>query len=391
MIHIAFISTNHAWGGSEVLWTETAILLNRQGVNITVGIPDWKMPFNKRIVELQKNATEFFFNYDDREYVIVDKTLPLIKRIFNRFLPQKHQLQPNVEKIRNKNFIFNLSKPDLVVFSLGRQKDFNDAMLYCVENQIKYVIVFQLINEYEFFYEYDLIEKIRFICKNATKTYFVSNKNAEIFEQRIGLNLQNKEVIFNPVNLNKKGHLPYPTVEPTYNVACVANLMMLHKGHDILFSIFSQEKWRNRNIKLHLYGSGIHEEFLNEWKERDKLDNIEFHGFYTDIEEIWAKNHALILCTRMEGMPLCLMEAMQMKRMAITTDKGGNKELIEDGITGFLSLDANEILFDEAMERAWNYRECWEELGKNAYIKVNEVIPENPVEYFANKLLNLIS
>ena len=386
MSHITFISTNHEWGGSELLWSEVAIHLSKQGESISVGIPEWKKPFNIRIVQLKEIATEFYYNYDDKEYVNAYKNLSLFKRISNRFLPQKQQWKHKVENIINRDFIFNKSKPDIVVFSLGRQWDIDNTMHYCIDNNINYVLLFQLVNEYDFIYDYDLLKKIRFICQKANRIYFVSRRNADIFEQRIGLNLQNKEIVFNPVNLNKEVHIPYPNVEPTYNVACVANIMMLHKGQDILFSIFSKEKWQKRNIKLNLYGTGIHEEFLKEWKHKEKLENIEFHGFCNDIESIWANNHALILSTRMEGMPLCLLEAMQMKRMAIITDKGGVCDLIEDGETGFLSIEANSILFEETMERAWKKRNSWEEMGKNAFIKVNKFMPQNPIEYFANKI-----
>ena len=86
------------------------------------------------------------------------------------------------------------------------------------------------------------------------------------------------------------------------------------------------------------------------------LTNVEFAGHQNNIEEIWRKHHALVLPSRFEGMPLVVVEAMLCGRPCIATDVGGNRELVRDGINGFLAKAPTVELLDEAMNRAWDNR-----------------------------------
>src|SRR5690606_388114 len=97
---------------------------------------------------------------------------------------------------------------------------------------------------------------------------------------------------------------------------------------------------------------------------------------------------ALVLPSRSEGLPLALTEAMALGRMAIVTNAGGNTEVVEEGITGFIG-EANFASLDEALERAWERRHDGEELGKNANTFINENIPPLPEKNFAELLKQL--
>jgi hypothetical protein len=47
-------------------------------------------------------------------------------------------------------------------------------------------------------------------------------------------------------------------------------------------------------------------------------------------------------------------------------------------------------LLDDAMERAWQNRARWREMGVQAKGKVTQIMPENPGRIFSQKLLDLI-
>ena len=56
----------------------------------------------------------------------------------------------------------------------------------------------------------------------------------------------------------------------------------------------------------------------------DIADRVTFHGHVNDIrEDIWAKNHILVMPSYYEGMPIALVEAMLSGRTAIVTDFQG--------------------------------------------------------------------
>jgi glycosyltransferase involved in cell wall biosynthesis len=92
----------------------------------------------------------------------------------------------------------------------------------------------------------------------------------------------------------------------------------------------------------------------------------------------------------MEGLPLAIVEAMLCGRFCIVTDIAGNTELIEDNINGFVATAPKAECLDEAMERAWQTRESWREIGKEAYVSVRKVIPRDPIDKFMSEIKLLL-
>jgi glycosyltransferase involved in cell wall biosynthesis len=87
-------------------------------------------------------------------------------------------------------------------------------------------------------------------------------------------------------------------------------------------------------------------------------------------------------------MPLALVEAMMCGRPGIVTTVGGNAELVEDRVTGFLAAPVEDSL-DAALEDAWERRHDLHEMGRLAAFKVRELIPPDPAGEFAHLLLNI--
>jgi glycosyltransferase involved in cell wall biosynthesis len=121
-----------------------------------------------------------------------------------------------------------------------------------------------------------------------------------------------------------------------------------------------------------------------------ELTNVEFAGHQNNIEEIWSKHHALVLPSRFEGMPLVVVEAMLCGRPCIATDVGGNRELIRDGINGFLAKAPTVELLDEAMNRAWDSRRQLMDMGNTAAIDVRQWVSKDPSEDFVRELSALV-
>ena len=77
---------------------------------------------------------------------------------------------------------------------------------------------------------------------------------------------------------------------------------------------------------------------------------IGFAGFVAP-EDIWAKEQILVLPSRQEGLPIALVEAMMAGRPAVVTDVGGNREVIDEGITGFIAEAPTVCAVSAALER----------------------------------------
>jgi glycosyltransferase involved in cell wall biosynthesis len=77
-------------------------------------------------------------------------------------------------------------------------------------------------------------------------------------------------------------------------------------------------------------------------------------------------------------------------RVPIVTDIGGHREIIEDGVNGFIAADPTVEALDEALERAWSAREDWQAIGARARAAAQAYLPDDPVADAAGKLLRLV-
>ena len=66
-------------------------------------------------------------------------------------------------------------------------------------------------------------------------------------------------------------------------------------------------------------------------------DRVECLGDRSDVSSLLAAADLLVLATRWEGLPLCILEAMRACLPVVATDVGGVREAVTDGVTGYLT------------------------------------------------------
>jgi glycosyltransferase involved in cell wall biosynthesis len=380
--HIAILSTClDSWGGSEELWALSIPYLQSSGSYITVlkQNVDYSHP---RIAELKKANTRF---------VELNNPPPKQDRISRLIAAYKYYKNPLQEDAKFKIFETFLiqEKPQLVIISQGINFDGLYYGDFCHKHHINFVIVSQKAVE---FYWPPVEERkyMRETFKQAKKCYFVSEHNKNLTEEQFGFRFNNAEIVYNPNKLKIINPLKYPSTQSGFKMALVGRLFIIDKGQDILFRILAKDKWKARDLKLSLIGTGPDYDGLKDLANMLNIDNVEFLGFQNDITKIWQEHHALVLPSRSEGMPLVVIEAMAAGRPIIATRAGGTNELVTDGITGFIG-DATEISFEETLERAWNDRLKWEVMGLEAAKAVKDTITINPEIEFSNKIISLMN
>jgi glycosyltransferase involved in cell wall biosynthesis len=371
MKKILFISKNRMWGGSEELWFRTAKIALSKGLH--VGISTYKnMVPPSKIRELQKYPNVSFF---------YKKENTIIKRIYNRLAPSKW----HIDNEFNKNTI--KWRPDIVLFSHGNNLATEEEICLFRKAKIKYCTVGQAASEQWWSKDKDIVAlKINF--GHSEKNYFVSEANLKLTELQIGEKIPNSKIIRNPFNVPYNSQLDYPD-DKILRLACVGRYHFPSKGQDLLLEILSSQKWRERNLEVNLYGAGENENGIRDLINYFGLKNVFIKGFSQTID-IWKTNHALILPSRYEGLPLAIVEAMLCGRFAITTNVAGNGEVIIDGENGFIAEAPQVEFLDKAMERAWCRRNEWEQIGNNAKQYIKTLVPESPETIFLDELLSII-
>lgn len=79
------------------------------------------------------------------------------------------------------------------------------------------------------------------------------------------------------------------------------------------------------------------------------------------------------------------MEAMLCARPVIATDIAGHREVIEDGVTGFLADAPAAASISAALERYWQRRGDAEAIGKSGARRIRQLVPPDLIRVFSEK------
>ena len=363
-----FTTCPEPWGGSEELWAQSArTMAGREYlVTATLSFLDRSHPEVQRLID----AGVRLENY---------RGVPFLRRF--GLLRGRWEPTLTIARLRSE-------KPELAVISQGENMDGHRKISYCRQAGIPYVLICQKAAEDNCPLDTSR-GRLKDGFEHAVRVFFVSEHNRRVTQQILGLRLTNSEVVWNPFKVGYQVQLPWPKpVDGKLRLACVARLWMKDKGQDLLLKVLAMEKWQKRadQLEIHFYGNGHNAIATAEMADLLGVRNVKFCGFSQNVEEIWRHYHGLILASRHEGLPLALVEAMLCARPAIVTNVGGNAEVVEDGVSGFIAQSPTVESVDDAMERAWNRRQEWERIGATASKLIRKKVPADPSALFTAKL-----
>lgn len=377
-----------AWGGSEELWVKTVPYLQLAGFDVVV-CKHYIHREHRRIAALIDEGVTFLPTAPAKPFHV-----RLFWKIVNKIRfwigikgdPGKPSFYYSYDSLTFKKYLKQY-QPRMVLVSQGVNFDGLHYAHACLDTNIPYALVSHKAVDFYWPQHFEHREVMRSIFKNARHCFFVSRHNQQLTEEQYGIRLPESQVIFNPVKPTE--YIPYPSSEDVFQLCCVGRIFIVEKGQDMLIRVLSQPKWRSRPVIVNFIGTGPDETVLKELAQLLGVTNINFYGHVDNVYELWSKSHALVLPSRTEGLPLVIVEAMMAGRPVITTDVGGNKEFLEEGVTAFIG-HANDVSFQDAMERAWENRGRWEEMGKQASCSIRSRIPANPEKIFAEYLLSTL-
>jgi len=110
-------------------------------------------------------------------------------------------------------------------------------------------------------------------------------------------------------------------------------------GSDVCFQLIGEPDFGNPE--------SVTVDEVRNWKAEGIVECL---GFRTDIAELFAQAHIVVLPSYREGLPKVLMEAAACGRAVITTDVPGCRDAIEQGVTGDLVPARNAKALAAAVE-----------------------------------------
>ena len=201
--------------------------------------------------------------------------------------------------------------------------------------ETKFVTRAHRVDIYEYADESGYIPMRRSIIRNADKLYPISEDGKQYLIQCYNVSPEKIEVsrlgtMDHGVNISDKGN-----ILSLVSCSWVRKVKRLDLIIDALSKVDFPVCWTH-------FGDGDEMENL-----KDKLNTfsndkvkINFVGSMSNekVLEMYSENsyNAFINVSSSEGVPVSIMEAMSFGKIIIATDVGGTKEIVEDGLNGFL-------------------------------------------------------
>ena len=216
--------------------------------------------------------------------------------------------------------------------------------------------------------------------KNADALLSVSKFTADVTNTIFGLN-KDFTIIPNPINYslfqsdNENWHQD--------NIILYFGSIIRKKGLLELPLIFNKVIEKNPNAKLVLVGKDVPDivsgnqstwQMMQQLFSEEAIKNVEYlNGVaYSEIKEKIQHASVCVFPSFAEAFPVSWLEAMAMEKAIVASDIGWAKEMIDDGVNGFLVNPTNYELFANRINTFLNNEKLCFETGKAARIKIEK-------------------
>ncbi len=193
----------------------------------------------------------------------------------------------------------------------------------------------------------DLFNRIKYKWKRVSKILAVSEELKQILVDSGKIDPGKIAVIYGGTDLEKFDRQIKPdkiikefSIPPNHTVIGIIANLRKWKGHDLLIDAMKQIVKSHPETVLLAVGDdeNSHAEELKKAVAETNLQNsFIFTGYREDIPELLAAMDFTVNCSYSgEGLTGALRESLAMKKPGISTDIGGNRELIINNKTGLL-------------------------------------------------------
>jgi len=170
--------------------------------------------------------------------------------------------------------------------------------------------------------------------KGAQRIFFQNQANMSFMNERKIVRNNGKIIPGSGVNLKMYHPLEYPEEKPIGFV--YVGRMMKEKGFGLYLDAAEYIHQEYPDTVFHVCGPD-EDDYLQKVIRLEKQGVIRYHGMVEDMVEIYRQVQCIVHPSYYaEGMSNVLLEAAACGRMLITTDRPGCREIVDDGINGYL-------------------------------------------------------
>ncbi len=351
-----FIIDSMSKGGAERVIANLANYFSRKNNVTLMTLADKRIEY-----DLNENINVKSLGINSKRKNFIKKVLFTIKNInkLKRYL--KNNKQEIVISFLPRASYYSiiackLSKTKLVISERNNPSSIYNGLLKRIFTRFLYAkangMVFQTAEAMAFFGK-----------KNFAKSIVIANPVSEIFYENYFLGQREKKIV-------------------------AVGRLSEQKNYFMLVNAINKIRNKIEGYKVYIYGEGPLEDDIKKAIEKYGLEDIiAIKGVTNNIKGAIEKAQVYVMTSNYEGMPNSLMEALTMGIPCIATDCpcGGPKELIDDGINGYLcSVNNDNELSSKLLDLIYDYKkqDMFSKNSRKKMLKYKEnVINEKWEEY----------
>ncbi|MDI1256454.1 MAG: glycosyltransferase family 4 protein [Flavobacterium sp.] len=136
----------------------------------------------------------------------------------------------------------------------------------------------------------------------------------------------------------------------------VASHLRESKGiQDLIAAVAQLSETLQSELKIDIYGDGPYKTQLQNLVQKCNGENIfSFKGSQPNLNEIYCQYDYLLQPTHMECFSLSILESLAANVPVITTNVGGNEEVIKNGSNGYIFEAGNSTSLKEIIENVYS-------------------------------------
>ena len=181
------------------------------------------------------------------------------------------------------------------------------------------------------------------------------------------------KVVYNGVPPLGEPDIPCDSAQPL--TPAVAIIGDLQERKQQLLAVQAVSILRDKGLKIKIYLIGSERDDysfkIREFSKGNGLEDLVFIYGYKNKEEIYRiikDIPVVMLPSKFEGMPTSIIEGMSLRKLVVTTPVGGTKELVEDGVNGFLHQPCDVVALTNILEKIFTSpAKNWEHIRNNGY------------------------
>ncbi len=339
----------------------------------------------------------YFYPYNEYEHLLNDKLTHFINCNVSLSVIKK-----NIKQIEEFDNLINEFKPDIIHSHLYEAEILSRYKLHdCiyVSHLHSFRKQFVLPKFKDLFYKEKLTQLYErsFLIKRYrrcnNKFIAVSNQVRDFYIKHLPNKLNNIFLLFNPINFNdfycsKKNILNKNKIK----LISVGSLRKL-KNHVFLVDIVHELIKRNIDVELLILGEGKEREAIQSKIDKYNLkDKIKLVGNVVKPEDYYKNADIYVHSSTSESFGLSILEAMASGLPCITLDAKGNRDIIKDGINGYMIYKQEIDVFCDKIQTLVNNEELYIKMSNNAIEFARDfdikIYIDKLVDYYINLLKN---